>query len=75
MFWLYLTIYVLIASGAIFALLVAAAKWTELDMPMGYVICGIFWPVAALPAAAYIAAAWYVQRKEAEDGERSEIHR
>lgn len=75
MFWLYLTIYVLIASGAIFALLVAAAKWTKLDMPMGYVICGIFWPVAALPAAAYVAAAWYIIRKEEENGQGNSIHR
>lgn len=68
MFWLYLILYVLIASGVIFGLLVAAAKWTGLDMPMGYVVCGIFWPVAALPAAAYIAAAWYVQREDRQDG-------
>ena len=64
MFWLYLILYVLIASGAIFGLLVAAAKWTELELPGGYVICGALWPVAALPAAAYIAAAWYAQRGE-----------
>lgn len=63
MFWLYLILYVLVASGAIFGLLVAADKWTELDEPIGYVICGALWPLAALPAAAYIAAAWYVQRE------------
>lgn len=69
MFWLYLILYVLIASGAIFGLLVAAHRWTELDWPGGYVICGALWPVAALPAVAYIAAAWYVQRRAARHGE------
>lgn len=68
MFWLYLFLYVLIASGAIFGLLVAADKWTELNWPGGYVICGALWPVAALPAAAYIAAAWFVQREDRTDG-------
>ena len=66
MFLLYLILYVLIASGAIFGLLVAADRWTELDDPMGYVICGALWPLAALPAAAYIAAAWYVNRRDHE---------
>jgi ABC-type multidrug transport system permease subunit len=68
MFWLFLILYVLVASGAIFGLLVAADKWTELDSTVGYVLCGIFWPVAALPAAAYIAAAWYAQREDRQDG-------
>lgn len=63
MIFVYLILYVLIASLAIFGLLVAAHKWTELDNPVGYVLCGLLWPVAALPAIAYIAAAWYANRE------------
>lgn len=64
MIWLWivlgLLLYVAIASGCIFALLMAAEKY----MGEGYyeeatfVLCGVFWPLAALPAAAYIAAMW-----------------
>lgn len=68
--FLYIFLYIMIASGAIFGLLVAADKWTELEKPAGYVVCGIFWPVAVLPAAAYLAAAWYINRGGREtDGE------
>ena len=57
---------VAVASVSIFGLLVAAAKYTDSDMefPMGYVLCGIFWPVALLPAVGYIAAGWYLNREE-----------
>lgn len=64
MVWLYIFLYILVASAVIFGLLVAADRYTELEFPCGYVICGIFWPVAALPAAAYIAAAWYINRED-----------
>lgn len=60
----YIFLYIMIASGCIFGLLVGAAKHTDLEYPIGYVLCGLFWPVAALPAAAYIAAAWYTNREE-----------
>ena len=62
---LLLIIYVAIASAAIFGLLVAASKYTDSDMefPIGYVLCGIFWPVALLPAVGYIAAGWYLNRE------------
>lgn len=58
--------YLAIAGAAIFGLLVAAAKYTDsdLDYPIGYVLCGIFWPVALLPAAGYIAAGWYLNREK-----------
>ena len=62
MIWFYIFLYIAIASAAIFGLLVAAAKYTDLEWPGAYVICGIFWPVAALPAAAYIAVGWYLNR-------------
>ncbi len=69
MFWLFLILYVLIASGAIFGLLVAASKHEAAQIaPWIYVACGMLWPVAALPAAAYIAAAWFVQREDQADG-------
>lgn len=64
MVWLYIFLYILVASAVIFGLLVAAAKYTDLERPGAYVICGVFWPVAALPTAAYIAAAWYINRED-----------
>lgn len=63
MFWVYLILYEAAASGVIFGLLVAADRHTELERPMAYVVCGMLWPVAALPAAAYIAAACYINRE------------
>ena len=64
--FIYLLLYVAIASVSIFGLLVGAAKYTDSDMefPMGYVLCGIFWPVALLPAVGYIAAGWYLNREQ-----------
>lgn len=65
MFWLYFILYVLIASGTIFGLLVAASKQEAAQIPPAiYVACGMLWPVAALPAAAFVAAAWYINREE-----------
>ena len=57
-----------IAGAAIFGLLVAAAKYTGSDMefPLGWVLCGIFWPLALLPAIGYIAAGWYLNREKSE---------
>lgn len=62
---LIMIIYVAVSSVSIFGLLVGAAKYTDSDMefPMGYVLCGIFWPVALLPAVGYIAAGWYLNRE------------
>ena len=71
MIWLYILLYGLVAAGCIFGLLVGAHRWTELEWPSVYVVCGIFWPVAALPAVGYIAAGWYINRKEAEDDGKS----
>ena len=48
--------YSLISGGVIFGLLVAADRYTYVEWPWVYVLCGIAWPVAALPAAGYIAA-------------------
>lgn len=66
MIWLYILIYSLVAAGWIFGLLVGAFKWTEPEFPSVYILCGVLWPVAGLPAAGYIAAGWYLARKEAE---------
>lgn len=70
MILLYIFLYILIASGCIFGLLVMAEMHTDLEWPWMYIACGMLWPVAALPAAAYIAAAWYLNREEgSDDGE------
>jgi ABC-type multidrug transport system permease subunit len=54
-----------ISGVSIFGLLVAAAKFTgsNMEFPIGWVLCGIFWPVALLPAVGYLAAGWYLNRK------------
>ena len=59
-------IYMAIAGVAIFGLLVAAAKYTgsNMEFPIGWVLCGICWPVALLPAIGYIAAGWYLNREK-----------
>ena len=61
-------IYMLISGASIFGLLVAAAKFTGSDMenPIGWVLCGILWPVALLPAIGYIAAGRYLNREREE---------
>ena len=61
-------IYMTIAGVAIFGLLVAAAKYTgsNMELPIGWVLCGIFWPVALIPAIGYIAAGWYLNRDNPE---------
>ena len=62
-------LYMAIAGAAIFGLLVGAARFTGSDMehPIGWVLCGICWPVALLPAIGYIAAGWYLNRKDPRD--------
>ena len=76
MILLYILVYGMVAAGCIFALLIGANAWTGLERPWVYVLCGCLWPVAALPAAGYIAAGWYINRKEAkEDGtEKCDAH-
>ena len=65
--------YVIIMSVCIFYLLIGAEKYTKLEKPWVYILCSIFWPVAALPAAAYILAGWYINREEvAEDAQEQE---
>lgn len=63
MILLYIFLYVLIASVAVFGLLVGAYTYTVNPKDWPWVLCGIFWPVAGLPAAAYIAAGWYLNRE------------
>ena len=67
-----IVIYTAIAGGVIFGLLVGAAKYTgsELEYPIGWVLCGIFWPVTLLPAAGYIAAGWYLNREDGSNGKK-----
>lgn len=62
---LLMVIYLAVAGASIFGLLVAAAKFTgsNMEFPIGWVLCGIFWPVALLPAMGYLAAGWYLNRK------------
>lgn len=64
MIWLYILIYSLVAAGWIFGLLVGAFKWTDPEYPWIYILCGILWPVAGLPASGYIAAGRYITREE-----------
>lgn len=61
---LIIIVYAVITAAAIFGLLVGARKYTgsDLEFPIGWVLCGIFWPVALLPAIGYIAAGWYINR-------------
>ena len=64
--------YVMILSVCVFFLLIGAEKYTKLERPWMYILCSIFWPVAAMPAA-YILAGWYINREEvAEDGQEQE---
>ena len=64
-----IALYVIVMSGCVFFLLIGADKYTKLEKPWVYILCSIFWPVAAMPAAAYILAGWYINREEvAEDG-------
>ena len=64
MIWLCILIYSLVAALWIFGLLVGAFKWTDPEHPWIYILCGVLWPVAGLPAAGYIAAGWYLAREE-----------
>ena len=65
--------YVMIMSVCVFFLLIEAEKYTKLEKPWVYILCSIFWPVAVMPAAAYILAGWYINREEvAEDGQEQE---
>lgn len=65
LFWIIL--YILIAAVCFFLLLVTAEKYAayrpDRDSPWP-VWCGIFWPIAAPFAAAYIAAKWYLQKDQ-----------
>lgn len=57
-------LYILIAAVCVFLLLVTAKKYAtyrpDWDFPWP-VWCGIFWPIAAPLAAAYITAKWYLK--------------
>lgn len=64
MILIYIFLYGLVAALWIFGLLVGAFEWTELEHPWIYILCGILWPVAGLPAVGYIAAGWYLCREE-----------
>lgn len=56
-------LYSMISGGVIFGLLVAADRHTYLEWPWAYILCGIAWPVAALPALGYIAAGRIMRRR------------
>lgn len=66
--WILFFIYVVVAAASVFGLLVGAGKYTDSDLefPVGWVLCGVFWPVALLPAIGYIAAGWYLNREDSE---------
>lgn len=61
---IYLAIYIIGTSAAVFALIWGADKAGTLRGRnpdcFPYVFCGIFWPVAFLPMAAYLAARWFI---------------
>lgn len=61
-----LMVYALAAGAAIYSLLVAAWKYTEMEDPWPYVLCGLLWPIAAAPAAGYILAEKKVAQIEEE---------
>lgn len=61
--WAAVMLYSLVSGGVIFSLLVAADRHTYVDLPWVYILCGIAWPVAALPAAGYIAAGWILNKR------------
>lgn len=53
--------YVVIAGITVFGLMVAGAMYVKYDVDEAiWVISGIFWPIAALPAVGYIAATWFI---------------
>lgn len=66
-------LYVAVAGVAIFGLLVAAYRFTDLDDTLPWILCGVFWPVTSLPAIGYLAAAWYINRKEISNESKEEI--
>lgn len=69
MILIYIFLYGVVAALWIFGLLVGAFKWTDPEHPWIYILCGVLWPVAGLPAAGFIAAGWYLLREEGtEDG-------
>lgn len=56
-------LYIVVAAASIFGLIVASEKYAGIKNRFGYdswIAAGIFWPVALLPCAAYIAAMWYL---------------
>ena len=68
-----IALYVIVMSVCVFFLLIGAEKYTKLERPWMYILCSIFWPVAAMPTAAYILAGWYINREEvAEDAQEQE---
>lgn len=63
MYVFYGILYILIAAASIYGLIVGSEKYGEIDNSFGYggwVAAGIFWPVALIPCAGYIAAKWYL---------------
>lgn len=62
MITIYIILYCAIVGASIFGLTVAGNKHTGIEDNIGWVLCGIFWPVALLPAIGYIAAGWYLNR-------------
>ena len=64
MIWIIL--YIAVASMVTFALIVGAHSFTDWKISVDFpwpVISGIFWPVAAPIAGAYIAALWYLNNR------------
>lgn len=62
---IWIVLYIVVAAMVTFALIVGAQTFTDWDVECDFpwpVISGIFWPVAAPIAAAYIAAYWYLRK-------------
>ena len=69
MIFLYIFLYTLAAAGCIYILLVKADKHTELERPWVYVLWGMLWPVAMLPAMSYILAGKAINGEEEKRGQ------
>lgn len=61
---IWVVLYIVVAAIITFALIVGAHSFTPWDIKYDFpwpVVSGVFWPVAAPIAAAYIAALWYME--------------
>ena len=61
---IWIVLYIVVAAILTFALIIGADAFADWDVRQDFpwpVISGIFWPIAAPIAGAYIAAMWYMK--------------